>query len=48
MPPSLILAMALFIYLPQDYKPYSFFVVFTFLIIYHSWNYIEKKNLSKK
>jgi len=48
MPPFLILTMALFIYLPQDYKPYSFLAIITFWSIYHSWNYIEKKNHSKK
>ena len=48
MPPFLLLTMALFIYLPQNYKPYSFSALFTFWIIYYSWNYIEKKNLSKK
>lgn len=48
MPPSLVLAMASFIYLPYDYKPYSFFAIFTSWIIYHSWNYIEKKNLTNK
>ena len=47
MPPFLIVAMALFIYLPQDYKPYSFFAIFAFWIIYHFWNYIEKKSNQK-
>lgn len=47
MPPFLILTMALFIYLPQVYKLYSFSAIITFWIIYHSWNYIENKKLSK-
>ena len=48
MPPFLILTIASVIYLPQDYRPYSFLVVIIFWIIYYAWNYIEKKNLTKK
>lgn len=48
MPPFLILTVALFTYLPQDYKPYSFAAIIIFWIVYYSWNNIDKKNLSKK
>jgi len=48
MPPFLILTIVSVIYLPQDYRPYSFLVVITFWIVYYAWNYIEKRNLTKK
>lgn len=48
MPPFLILAIGLIIYLPQEHKSYAFLAIIVFWIIYYTWIFIEKKRLTKK
>jgi len=42
MPPFLLLAILLILYLPTDLKPYSIISVLIFWITYYTWNYVDK------
>ncbi|MDX8046413.1 hypothetical protein SH601_10510 [Gracilibacillus sp. S3-1-1] len=45
MPPFSIIALLLFIFLPNNYKFFSPLVIIIFWIVYYVWNYLaEKKN----
>lgn len=43
MPPFLLLAVLLILYLPTDLKPYSIISVLIFWVTYYIWNYADKK-----
>ncbi|WP_449536543.1 hypothetical protein [Ferdinandcohnia sp. Marseille-Q9671] len=43
MPPFLIVAIILFIYLPSDKKGFSIFAILAAWLVYYGWKYIEKK-----
>ena len=46
MPPFLLTSLLLIVFLPSDYKYYSFLVIILFWIVYYSWNYygVKKNN----
>ena len=43
MPPFLLLAILLILYLPTDLKPYSIISVMIFWVTYYIWTYADKK-----
>ncbi len=43
MPPFLLLAILLILFLPTDLKPYSIISVLIFWVTYYIWNYADKK-----
>ena len=47
MPPFLILAIVLMIFLPENYRSYSFLVIILFWLVYYFCGYNEKKKLPK-
>jgi len=42
MPPFLLLAILLILFLPTDLKPYSIISVLIFWVTYYIWNYADK------
>lgn len=43
MPPFLLLAILLILYLPTDLKPYSIILVLIFWVTYYIWTSADKK-----
>ncbi len=43
MPPFLLIAVLLILYLPNDLKPYSIISVMIFWVTYYIWTYDDKK-----
>jgi hypothetical protein len=48
MPPFLLTTILLIIFLPNEYKQYSFLAIIAFWIVYYSWNIYAKKKKNRK